>query len=69
MLSIILKEYEDESLNNIHGLTRNKKERRQEQRSEVKGERERKRREKEREYLKLGRMTVSPFSIWIAERS
>ena len=46
MLSIILKEYEDESLNNIHGLTRNKKERRQEQRREVKGEEEL-RREKE----------------------
>ena len=46
MLSIILKEYENESLNNIHDVRRNKKETRQKQRSEVKGEEEL-RREKE----------------------
>ena len=50
MISIILKEYENESLNYIHGLRRNKKERRQKQRSEVKGEEEL-RREKKRKRI------------------
>ena len=47
MLSIILKEYENESLNNIHDVRRNKKETRQKQRSEGRGRVEKRERKKE----------------------